>query len=43
VALSLLLLTFGITLFVDVIFIVVIWLLTGLVGMLLGRRVERRA
>jgi hypothetical protein len=42
-ALSLLLLTFGITLFVDVIFIIVIWLLTGVVGMLTGRRVEKQA
>lgn len=41
-ALSLLLVAFGITLFVDVIFVGVIMLLKGLVSMVTGRRLERK-
>jgi hypothetical protein len=41
-ALSLLLMAFGITLFVDAIFVGVISLLTGLIGLLTGRRVEKK-
>ena len=42
-ALSLLLVAFGITLFVDVIFVGVIWLLRGLFSLLTGRRLEKKA
>ncbi len=39
--LSLLLITFGITLFVDGVFLVLVWLLKEVVGLLTGRRLEK--
>jgi hypothetical protein len=41
--LSLLVVAFGITLFVDVLFVLVLWLLKGLVSLLTGRRLEKTA
>jgi hypothetical protein len=42
-ALSLLLVALSITLFVDVLFVAVIWLLRGLVSLLTGRALEKKA
>jgi hypothetical protein len=42
-ALSLLVVAFGITLFVDAIFAAVIWALRGLVSYFTGRRLEKPA